>query len=191
MFFFGLTSVIPDECAARPTVDEALLPRIAAGDQEALAELYHQTDRAVYGFILSIIQNRQDAQDLLQDTYLQIYRSAGTYRPQGKPLAWILTIARNLALMRIRAARELPTAAEELPEPPPSPGNQAAEDRIMLQAALQLLGEEERQIVLLHATAGLRHREIASLLELPLSTVLSRYSRALGKLRNYWNEGGK
>ena len=62
------------------------------------------------------------------------------------------------------------------------------EDRLMLQAMLSALGDEERQIVTLHALTGLRHREIAALLGLPLPTVLSKYSRALKKLQQAWKE---
>ena len=60
-----------------------------------------------------------------------------------------------------------------------------AEERVLLQQALATLGEEERRIILLHAVTGLKHREIAALLELPLSTVLSKYNRALKKMRAY------
>ena len=63
-------------------------------------------------------------------------------------------------------------------------------DRLVLEAALKALGEEERQVVLLHAASGLKHREIARDLGLPLSTVLSRYSRALKKLQRYLTEEG-
>lgn len=190
MLFFWLTSPMEQSLPAQPAeLDEALFPRIAAGDREALAELYRQTDSAVYGFILSILKNRHDAEDVLQDTYLQISRSAGSYRPQGKPMAWVLTVARNLARMRLRKeARSVPVEDLE------SCGRPAAEestdeDRLMLDSALRLLGEQERQIVLLHAASGLRHREIALLLGIPLSTVLSKYARSLAKLRKYWNGG--
>lgn len=191
MLSFGLLSTSAGKGAPRPAVEEALLPRIAQGDRDALAALYRQTSQAVYGFILSMIPNRQEAEDLLQETYLQIYRHAGAYRAQDKPMAWVLTIARNLALMRLRTvSREQPTPEEALPQPAAGNDLQAAEDHLLLQAALQRLGEEERQVVLLHAVAGLRHRESAALLGLPLSTVLSRYARALRKLRGYLSEGG-
>ena len=63
------------------------------------------------------------------------------------------------------------------------------EDRLTLQALLEQLEDQEREIVTLHALTGLKHREIAALLEIPLATVLSKYSRALKKLKNAWKEG--
>ena len=69
----------------------------AAGDKEALAALYEQTHAAVYGFALSILKNAQDAEDVLQDTYIQVWKAAENYVSAGKPLSWIFTITRNLA----------------------------------------------------------------------------------------------
>lgn len=173
-------------------IDEGLLARIAEGDREAFAELYRQTDRTVYAFALSLLKDREEASDVMHDAYLKIFSAAGTYEPQGKPLAWIFTIVKNLALMKFRERKR---AGGELPDDlsESSTGertDQCVTNRVILEAALELLGEEERQIVLLHAVSGLRHREIAEWLELPLSTVLSRYQRALAKLRKHM-EGGE
>ena len=64
----------------------------------------------------------------------------------------------------------------------------AQEDKLALEAAMKCLGNEERQVVTLHALSGLNHREIAALLDMPLATVLSKYRRALVKLRDYLEE---
>jgi len=79
----------------------------------ALEALYERTKAAVYGLALSILRNPQDAEDVMQDTYIRIIRSAGRYRSQGKPMAFILTITRNLALDRIRAGTSDPLPLEE------------------------------------------------------------------------------
>ena len=168
-------------------LEEQLL-RIAAGDTEALAAFYNATRSAVYGLALSYLKNGHDTEDVVQDTYLRVWDSAPLYRPQGTPKAWLLKIARNLALMQIRQrdkTRELP---EDLPLTVDGPAV-TVEDRQVLEAAFQVLGDQERQIVMLHVTAGLKHRELAQLLELPLSTVLSKYRRALLKLKQRL-EGG-
>ena len=168
---------------------ENCIARIAAGDRSALAVLYRQTNAAVYGFALSVLKNRQDAEDVLQDTYLRIWNTAGSYTPQGKPLAWIFTIARNLSLMRIRERSH--TAAPLQEDWQSSFADEPAvsqEDRIVLASVMKALSDQERQIVTLHAMAGFKHREIAELLDLPLATVLSRYSRALKKLRKALEE---
>ena len=81
---------------------DRLLIEIAAGSREALAELYHRTRTAVYGITLSYVKNAHDAQDLTQDAFVRIWEKAPQYRPQGSPMAWILAVARNLALMALR-----------------------------------------------------------------------------------------
>jgi len=163
---------------------EQLLRLVAEGDREALARLYDRTRTAVYGLALSYLRNGQDAEDVTQDTFVRAWDGAPGYRPKGKPMAWLLTIARNLALMKLRERGRI----QELPQEGwnalaiDSPAV-TAEDREVLTAALRALGSEERRVVLLHAVTGLKHREIAQLLEVPLPTVLSRYHRGLRKLR--------
>lgn len=169
---------------------EKYIAELARGDRDAMAALYRQTGSAVYGFALSIVKNRQDAEDVLQDTYIQIWNAACRYTPSGKPLAWIFTITRNLALMRLREQSRTVTMAPEdwqilfADEPAVN-----QEDRMILSSLMETLSDQERQIVLLHAMTGWKHREIAKLLQLPLATVLSRYNRALKKLRNEWKGG--
>lgn len=166
---------------------ERCIARIAAGDREALAELYRRTHAAVYGFALSMVKNRADAEDILQDACLQVWQGAGGYRARGTPMAWLMTVTRNLALDRLR---ERARTAELPPEDWQSADDPALtqEDRLTLEALLGLLSDEERQIVTLHAVTGLKHREISSLLGIPLSTVLSKYDRSMKKLKLAWKE---
>jgi len=171
--------------AARP-VEDSLVLQIADGNKEALATLYTATSSAVYGFALSILKNPHAAEDIMQETYLHIYQNAYWYRPQGKPMAWIFTIVRNLALMKLRDenTREIPTDLALLPETSQDK-TQASLDRMVLNAALKILSDEERQIVILFSVSGLKHREIAEILHLPISTELAKYHRALSKLKNH------
>ena len=178
--------------AQRPEgrLEERLLPLVGQGDPEAFEVLYRSTEKAVYALALSILRNPHDAEDIVQETYLKVRAAAHLYVPQGKPLAWLFTITKNLCrdLLRGQSRTEAaPDGAEDdlrfsyVSDPP---------DRLVLEAALKARGEEERQVVLLHAASGLKHREIARDLGLPLSTVLSRYSRALKKLQRYLTEEG-
>lgn len=163
---------------------DRLLTRVADGEQEALAELYHRARSAVYALALSILKNAHDAQDVTQDTFVRIWDSAPQYRTQGSPMAWILTIARNLARMKLRRdARQTGLEEEEWAAIPADAPKVTPEDRHLLQEGLATLNDEERRVVVLHAVTGLKHREIAALLELPLATVLSKYHRALKKLK--------
>lgn len=163
---------------------ERLLLAVADGDREAFGRLYSCTRTAVYGLVLSYLKHADDAQDVTQDVFVRVWDSAPQYRPQGKPMAWILTVARNLALMCLRERgkhQDLEDGAwNAIPANAPAV---TPEDRDVLQNALARLSDRERRIVLMHAVAGLKHRETASILRLPLATVLSQYHRALKKLK--------
>ena len=166
------------------SVLEQLLARIASGDREALGQLYHRTRSAVYALTLSYTKNAQDAEDLMQDTFVRVWDSAGQYRGRGSAMGWLLAIARNLALMKLREREQQGSLDEdEWNALPAQSSSLTPEDRLLAQNALSTLDDQERRVVLLHAVAGLKHRETAALLDLPLATVLSKYHRTLKKLR--------
>ncbi len=168
---------------------ENCIKAVAAGNRNALGKLYEDTHVAVFAFALSIVKNRQDAEDVMQDVYVRIWQSAADYREMGKAMAWILTITRNAALMELRRKNKtMLFAPEECQEMVVQNSDSNAEETLLLGSVMEQLGEEERQIVILHAVAGLKHRESAQLLDMGLSTVLSKYSRALKKLRNALEE---
>ena len=165
---------------------QQLLIHIAGGEREALAELYQRTRAAVYGLALSYLKNAHDAQDLTQDVYVQVWDCAEQYRLTGSPMGWLLAVCRNLCLMRLRREeRHAALSEEEWDAIPARECGLYADERALLQGALASLTDEERRIVLLHAVTGLKHREIAALLELPLPTILSKYHRALKKMRSF------
>ena len=164
-------------------IDDRLLLQVADGDMAALHDLYDLAHKSVYGFALSITKNTHDAEDVLQETFLRVYAKAADYVPQRKPLAWIFTIARNLALTKLRShGKDLPLdeSREEIPDLSPI---ENVEQRLVLETLFRVLSTEEKEIVVMHVAAGLKHREIAAVLDLPLSTVLSKYRRALAKLK--------
>ncbi len=163
---------------------ELLLCRVGQGDREAFSRLYSLTRGPVYALALSLLRDAQEAQDVAQDVFVRVWESAPSYRPQGSPMAWLLTVARNVARSRLRqSGRQVLLGEEEWNAIPAQTPDVSPEDRQVLQEALAELGAEDRRIILLHAAAGLKHREIAQLLELPLSTVLSKYHRGLKKLK--------
>ena len=165
---------------------QQLLLHIAGGERDALAELYQRTRTAVYGLALSYLKNAQDAQDLTQDVYVQVWDRAEQYRLIGSPMGWLLAVCRSLCLMRLRREeRRTALSDEEWDAIPAQECGLDADERALLQGALARLADEERRIVLLHAVTGMKHREIAALLELPLPTVLSKYHRALKKMRSF------
>ena len=164
-------------------IDESIFTDIANGDKDAFSNLYMATSTAVYAFLMSYVKNPEDAKDLMQDTYIKIRSAAGIYEPYGKPLAWIYTIAKNLALMKLRKDSAHPQ--QELEESSAIINNTSsqAENHILLQQAMQVLSKEDYQIVTLHAISGMKHREIAELMGLSLTATLNRYNRALKKLK--------
>lgn len=172
-------------------IDEGLFARIGQDDRSAFEELYRVTERTIYTYALSLLKNPHDALDITQETYLKIRASAHLYVPQGKPLAWMFTITRNLSnsLLR-RGGRDISAETLALDDSLAHSYIQDPADRLALTAALNTLDERERQIVLLHLVSGLKHREIAGELGIPLGTVLTCYHRGLRRLRQNLSEGG-
>ena len=193
MLFFcaALRQEAPPRSRPGARIGEELFPRIGRGDAAAFEELYRLTEKTIYAYALSVLKHPSDAQDVMMETYLKIRESAHLYRPMGKPLAWMLTIARNLALMKLRAVSHVSERSYDvLSDESEFSGVMDREDGIVLRAALKLLEESERQIVLLHAVSGLKHQEIAQSLSMNLSTELSKYHRSLKKLKKHLAEQG-
>ena len=186
MIFFMVTGGEPEVSILRLNIDEDLIVRIGRDDRSALEEFYTLTERTMYSYVLAIVKNPYDTQDIVQDTYLKVRASAHLYQKQGKPLAWLFTIARNLAMDLFRRnSRFLSEEAFEMDDTMEYSYVTEMTDRLVLETAMNILTERERQILLLHLVAGIRHREIAANLGLPLSTVLSCYQRTLKKLKRY------
>ncbi|HAS72961.1 MAG TPA: RNA polymerase sigma factor [Clostridiales bacterium UBA8960] len=179
------------ESNAATFIDEGLFQRIATGDSEALEKLYHATERTLYAYALALTRNHDHAVDLIQECYLKVMGAAHLYRPMGKPLAWLFTITRNLYLMDYRKQKRMtPYDPQDFEKAYPFSFVESSEDRIVLEGALTQLTEQEREIVLLYAVSGLKHKDIAEHLNLSLNTVLSKYHRALKKLKRHLEERG-
>lgn len=162
---------------------------IADGNKIALEELYSKTRTYVYGYALSMLSNVNDAEDVMQDTYVNIYKYASMYNPRNKPLAWILTITKNLCLNKLKKLKNKKEVDISEVEHKITKGKKNEHHNyVFVKTILEELTEEERKIVLLSSVDGLKYREIAHLLELNLSTVLSKYHRAMKKLRAKYKE---
>ncbi len=168
---------------SRP-IDDELISKIAQGDTEALHILYDSAKASIYGFVLSITKNTHDAADVLQETFLSVYEKAHTYEPKNKPMAWILVIAKNHALSKLRSRNKIHLMDDENAEIGISFSKiDNAEQRMVLETAFKILKDEEREILMLHAVSGLKHREIAKVLDLSINTVLSKYNRSIKKMQ--------
>ena len=136
---------------------------MANGDKEGLRQFYEETARSVYSFIFSVLKDPHESEDVMQETFLAVWEHAGDYVPYGKPLAWVFTIARRLCYMRLREKKRQETLEDgEIDDTGvPQPQLEQTAERTALLQALDQLNETERQIVLLYAAAGMKHREIA------------------------------
>lgn len=163
-----------------------LFERIALGDKVAFEELYYKTYKQVYAFLLSLTMNAEDAKDLMQETYIKVYGSCHLYRDQGTPVAWIIKISKNLFLMKVRKKSEQMTSPDENIEDMVATlgGIENLESRMWLNQLFQVVSKEERHIIVMHVVVGMKHREIAKEMDMPLGTVLSKYNRGIRKLRN-------
>jgi len=188
---FALTASSGQYEASYTVIDEQLISEIADNNREALRAFYSATKKSLYSYVLSLCKEPESARDIMQETYLKVRACAHLYQPQGKPLAWLFTIAKNLFLMQLRKEkRAQPVAFQEIENSLSFSYETDAEDRLVLQEALKILKEEELQILLLHVVSGMKHHEIGDNLGLGTSTVLSKYHRALKKLRKHLESKG-
>lgn len=168
---------------------EEYLKEIADDNMASLRLLYEETSAGVYSFTLSMLKNREDAEDAMQDVYLSIHRSAHLYTPMGRPMEWIMTVTKNICISRLRNRSKLKPLSDE-DKPIAFPDISRSEDRMLLNEALKILTDEERKVIILKTVAQLKHREIATVLGIPQATVRSKYRRALKKLKQYLTKGG-
>ena len=160
---------------------EAWIAGTAAGDMDAFTRLYLETSAAVYTYALSFLRNTHDAEDILQDCYINIRTHAGQYKHGTNPVAWIMTIVKNLSLQQLQRKSR---TVELIPEVHLNSHAADPDDKLIVEACLHMLTDEERQIVVLHSVAGFKHREIGAFLNLPPATVITKYRRALKKMRS-------
>jgi RNA polymerase sigma-70 factor (ECF subfamily) len=165
-----------------------LMSRYQSGDPAALEELYHRARARVLHYLLSLTLNRSSAEDLLQETFLQLHRSRRTYQPGRPVLPWILGIARHVMLMNRRSeARRTRILVDhdssDLPEIPVPAGMEQLADRELVQQALRQLSADQREALVLHHVWGLSYGEIGSSLGVLAGTVKLRAFRGLQQMR--------
>ena len=161
---------------------DKLIAETALGNESAFEELYRSIKASVYGYSLSVLKRPHDAEDVTHDCFVRIYANARSYVSHGKPLAWILTIAKRLCFDRLSEQKNL-TSLDDCENDFSDLSLLSNDELTAVRSLISLLSDDERSIIMLHAVSGFRHREIAEFLSLPLSTVLSKYHRAIKKLK--------
>ncbi len=153
------------------------------GDEQAFEDIYNDTRRGLFAFILSICRNYHTAEDMMQTAYIRLRTSIASYKAGGNAYAWLYTIAKNATLTEMkRSKHETPVDMED----PASQYGSYTMNEVgspVTAAMNRALSENERQIVTLHIVSGFKHREIAEILQKPLGTVLWTYNNALAKLK--------
>src|SRR2546425_396369 len=164
-------------------VPDILVARARAGDLEAVEALYRAFETPVYNLARRMLRHPEEAEDVLQETFLEVVKSIRSYRGEGPLWGWIRKIAASKALMRIR--REQLRAADLLDEQmaPGSPVHKSLPARIDLERALERLSETSRSVVWLHDVEGYTHEEIAELMGRTVSFSKSQLARAHARLR--------
>jgi RNA polymerase sigma-70 factor, ECF subfamily len=174
--------------ADRILTDVALLDRILARDPNALGELYDAYSRLLFGLSLRILQNREEAEEILQEVFVQVWSRASTYhRALGSPAGWLVSITRNRAIDRLRANAARFRTSERAPISAmgETPETQAfvGEQQLDVQRALDALPSEQRVLIEQAFFQGFTHSELAARCRLPLGTVKTRIRTGMQTLR--------
>ena len=170
--------------------DVLLLKAIAARDELALAQLYDRYDRILFGLLMRILNNREEAEDVLQEVFLQVWRKAADFdESRGRPFTWLVTLARSRGIDRLRtlASRErvAEAGAREVSEEISDAATDAlkSEQRGLVSDALAKLPDEQKRTIMLAYFDGLTQSEIATRLGAPLGTVKTRMRTGMIRLR--------
>ncbi len=176
---------------AQSIEDVELLKAVALKDESALAQVYDRYRVILFGLLLRILNNRQEAEDVLQEVFLQVWRRAADFdENRGRPFTWLVTLARSRAIDRLRslAARERVAlaGAREESEAISDAASDAyrSEQRGLVTAALAQLPDEQQRPLMLAYFEGLTQSEIAARLGTPLGTVKTRMRTGMIKLRD-------
>lgn len=171
-----------------------LIRRVAGGDREGFVELYDRFSRVLYSAAYRILGNMEDAEDVVQDVFVQIWEKANLYEPtRGKPLTWALTLTRNKSIDRRRAVlrRNRLNDEAELEAKTSLEGDHpdsvlevySAEHGAIIRDAVTELSAEQREAIDLAFFGGLTQMEVAEKLGTPLGTVKARIRRGMIRLR--------
>lgn len=163
---------------------EALVARAAMADRKAFHRLYEMTSPRVYAVLVSMLHDKDMAQDVLQDTYVKVWGRAGEYHcERGQVLSWIIAIARYRALDLLRASKRRNTFEHQAGEtlaPVLSIGDSFSD---LMKDCLGRLADIQRHSIVAAFVHGFTHEELAAKEDAPLGTVKSRIRRGLRRLR--------
>ena len=170
----------------RLTDADRVLPRVKAGDPAAQEAVYRAFEAPVYNLARRICRTTEDAEDVLQETFLEVFRSIGSFRGEGSLWGWVRSIAASKALMRLRRNKYRET--DELQDDVVPIRREDTALRMDLEAALERLNPVSRAVVWLHDVEGYTHEEIARQMDKTASFSKSQLARAHARLRRWLGE---
>ncbi len=163
---------------------EKAATQLQAGNNDALKIIYEATCSGIFAFIFPIVKDYQIAENVMQNTYIQVYEKINLYKPGTNFQNWILTIAKNLALLELkRLKRDILVDNESIIETVGGYSFDKSLSTPTIELASKILKEDDFRIVLLYAVGEYKHREIAKIMNLPLGTVTWKYNNAIKKLK--------
>ena len=177
---------------ARTRADEADVARARAGDTAAFAALVRRHQDRVFGFILRMLDTRDEAMELTQDVFVKAWQALPGWRPEARFSTWLLQIARNAALDQLRRRRVVQFAplddGMDVADTAPGPEARYAsrQRQALLENALQQIAAEHREILLLREVEDLSYGELAAVLGIAEGTVKSRLARARAALLQHF-----
>ena len=191
----------PDASGSAGAPDLADLLRLSArGDEAAFATLYDATSARVFGLALRVVRDPAQAEEVAQEAYLEIWRTAARFDPaRGSAISWLMTLVHRKAVDRVRSAEAASRRDETYHEQNPAEGTahdstaEQVETRLeaaRVRDALGTLTEVQREAVQLAYLGGYTHTEVAGLLDLPVGTAKTRIRDGLIRLRDHFGVGG-
>ena len=190
--FISYILAIVNRIGALDEID--LIKRIVQRDEKALGKLYDRYSKLLYGFILSIVKKQEEAEDVLQELFLQIWEKSSSFDVgRGNVYTWVVTLARNRAIDRIRSKQyRMQDQADpdfgidslsNPADPTPLDAVMMRERTEFIRQALQTLPKEQREAIEIAYFGGRSQSEIAAQLNVPLGTVKTRMRQGMKKLQ--------
>ena len=169
---------------------EKMIAQIALRDKSAFSALYDATSAKLFGVCLRVLNNRSDAEEVLQEIYIRIWHKADSYAVTGhSPMTWLITLARNLAIDRLRrrkaATRDIDTVFDLADDRPgPEAEAMASSERARLEACMDELEPNRADAVRQAYLNGETYKDLAERHEVPLNTMRTWLRRSLHKLKD-------
>ncbi|MCB9016674.1 MAG: sigma-70 family RNA polymerase sigma factor [Lentimicrobiaceae bacterium] len=181
---------------AQPVSDQELINRYLAGNEVSLEQLIHRHKNKVFSYILMVVKDKQQADDIFQDTFIKVIHTlrSGTYKEEGKFIQWVMRIAHNLVIDHFRKSRRFPSV-----ESPNDSFNifdnlriydESAEDRIIseqihqdVRTLINFLPDEQREVLIMRHYSDMSFKDIAEQTDVSINTALGRMRYALINLR--------